>query len=342
MVVSPFWVGAQELWGKLDLQALAMEAGGWRQLEQCTRQDLEQLGLSPELAARWMDRDEEVTIGRALTIRDTEYPGHFRLLSDAPPVLFVEGAVEVLANPAIAVVGTRRCTASGASIAFKVSHQLATAGEVVASGLARGIDAHAHRGALHTGRTLAVLGHGLRYMSPASNRSLRAQIVARGGAIVTAFPDSIRPARWTFPVRNRWIAGLSRATIVVEAPLKSGALITAAECADLNRTVWAVEWPATHRTGAGCSALLEQGAQAMRSVHEMGVYPTPARGHPSGALGGTLCGGITLEQLARESGRPISSVLESLVALQLRGDVVRLPSGQYVYVGGANVGSAGD
>jgi DNA processing protein len=194
---------------------------------------------------------------------DARYP---RLLATvpSPPPLHVRGAIEPDDALAIAIVGTRRCTPYGRAVAETLAHELAARGVTVVSGLARGIDTAAHRGALAAGgRTIAVLGTGLDVVYPPENRGLLAEI-DRAGAAVSQFPEGAPPHAWHFPLRNRTIAGLALGVVVVEAGERSGALITAGFAADLGREVFAVPGPVTAETSRGPHRLIAEGAKLVR------------------------------------------------------------------------------
>ena len=160
----------------------------------------------------------------------------------------------------MSVVGTRRCSQAGRGLARELGRVLAASGRVVISGLASGIDTAAHLGALDAGggRTVAVLGHGLGRTYPSANARLRRRILDEGGAVVSSWPDAQPPARWTFPIRNRWVAGLSQCTVVVEAPFGSGALLTAKDALAFGRTVFVCPSRPGEAHTAGGQSLLAQ------------------------------------------------------------------------------------
>jgi DNA processing protein len=199
------------------------------------------------------------------------YPGALHELPDAPPVLWVRGGTqrltELLSESCVAIVGTRRPSAYGVEVAEQLARGLSASGVSVISGLALGIDAAAHRGALAAvkPRTIAVLGSGADVVYPRANRALYDSIAARG-AVVSESPPGRRPFRWTFPARNRIMAALSALTIVVEASDPSGSLITAAFAADLGRGVAAVPGRVTATSAAGTNRLLRDGAALVRGA----------------------------------------------------------------------------
>ena len=189
------------------------------------------------------------------------FPPLLRAIYDPPPRLYLRGTAEdVLARRTVAVVGARSCSPYGAHVARRLGRELAAAGLVVVSGLARGVDGEAHRGALESGGlTVAVLGCGIDRDYPAAHSDL-ARRIREGGLIVSEYEPGVEPAPWRFPARNRIIAGLSAATVVVEARERSGALITADLALEEGRDVLAVPGEITSALSAGTNALLKLGA----------------------------------------------------------------------------------
>lgn len=199
------------------------------------------------------------------------FPSLLRAIHDPPPGLFLRGAAgsEVLMRTAVAIVGARSCSPYGSQVARTCARELAAAGLVVISGLARGIDGEAHRGALEAGgATIAVLGCGIDRDYPASHRELAARICERG-MIVSEYAPGVEPAPWRFPARNRIVAGLARATVVVEARERSGALITADFALEQGREVFAVPGEITSALSAGSNALLALGASPYTSSQDL-------------------------------------------------------------------------
>ena len=207
--------------------------------------------------------------GHVIGARDPEMPVRLNAIPDAPEVLFVRGDPEVLSAPQIAVVGSRRATPAGARIARRLAGELAAHGIVVTSGLAQGVDAEAHRGALDAGgRTIAVLGSSLDRIYPSAHRSLAERIAGHGG-LVTEFPFGTRPMPWNFPWRNRIISGLSLGVLVVEAAERSGSLVTARLAADQGREVFAVPGSILNPLSSGCHRLLRDGAKLVERVEDV-------------------------------------------------------------------------
>jgi DNA processing protein len=204
---------------------------------------------------------------KVITRSSAEYPADLGEIADPPPVLYVRG--ELPQGPSIAIVGSRDCTSYGRRVAFRLAVELVQAGLPVISGLARGIDAAAHRGALDGGGpTVAVLPCGIDRVYPARHTALARHIAARG-ALITEFPVGTTVARWNFPRRNRLIAGLARVIVVVEAAAKSGARITANLAQQYDREVVVVPGPITSPTSEGANALLGAGAHLCASWRDV-------------------------------------------------------------------------
>ncbi len=204
-----------------------------------------------------------------LTERDAAYPRMLREIPDPPGVLFFRGELKPQDDLAIAIVGTRHGSRYGIEQAERLAASLARAGLTIVSGLARGIDAAAHRGALSAGgRTLAVLASGLTSIYPPEHAALAEEIAAHG-ALLTEAPPGAAPHAGTFPQRNRIISGLTLGTIVVEAPEQSGALITARHAAEQNREVFAVPGRVDNRASRGCHRLIRDGAKLVESADDV-------------------------------------------------------------------------
>ena len=198
---------------------------------------------------------------RVITLHDDEYPDRLRNIYDPPIILYVRGSLPIIdEEPAVAIVGTRYCTPYGLNAAEKIGYQLAQCGLIVVSGLAKGIDAAAMRGALRGGgRVVGVIGSGLDIVYPAENKSLFTDVAA-SGAIVSEYPPGATAVPAHFPVRNRIISGLSLGVAVIEAPKKSGALITAARALEQGRDVFALPGNVDAKSSEGSNMLLREGA----------------------------------------------------------------------------------
>lgn len=223
--------------------------------------------------------DQELTAAeeqgiRILTLVDSEYPPLLREIDDPPLVLYVRGETAFDPARSIAVVGTRRSTRYASLVAARLASQLALKGITVVSGLAAGTDAAAHQGVLDVaGKTIAVMGCGVDRVYPKRNQEIYDGIVETG-SVVSEFPLGTRPAKWTFPQRNRIISGLSRGVVVVQAPERSGALITARLALEQGRDVFAVPGNITNRTSAGTNRIIRDGAKLVMSVDDiLDEYP---------------------------------------------------------------------
>ncbi len=276
---------------------------------------------------------------RRLPRRGAEFPPLLRAIPDPPPVLWLRGEApsELLARASVAIVGARACSSYGRSVARSLGRELAAAGLVVVSGMARGIDGEAHRGALDAGGvTVAVLGCGIDRDYPAAHRELAGRIVERG-LIVSEYEPGVEPAPWRFPARNRIIAGLCLATVVVEARERSGALITADFALEDGREVMAVPGEITSTVSAGSNALLRLGATPVTAAADVleayGIELAPEPSEPPGELAGLLLAHVaespaSIDELARASGIAPGEVAATLIELELAG---RISEGDGVY-----------
>lgn len=259
------------------------------------------------------------------------YPPLLSELHDPPGRLYLRGAgdPEIVARPAVAVVGARSCSAYGAQVARELARRLAAAGVVVVSGLARGIDGEAHRGALEaSGITVAVLGCGIDRDYPRSHADL-ARRIAGEGLLVSEYPPGVEPAPWRFPARNRIIAGLCLATVVVEARERSGALITADFALELGRDVFAVPGEITSSLSAGTNDLLRQGAAPLLSADDvlasLGLEAPPRGGAKrlspaaEALLAAARDGPGGADELARAAALGSAEAAAALVELELEG-----------------------
>ena len=204
-----------------------------------------------------------------LTLKDEGYPPYLRQISQPPPVLYLKGELKASDQMAVAIVGSRRATNYGIQVAERLAGELAIRGVTIVSGMARGIDAAAHRGALSSGgRTLAVWGSGLDIVYPPEHKKLAGQI-SESGSLLTEFPLGTPPHKGNFPRRNRIISGLSLGVVVVEATADSGALITADYALEQGREVFAVPGPITARTATGTHRLLKGGAKLVEGWEDI-------------------------------------------------------------------------
>ncbi|HEX8772002.1 MAG TPA: DNA-processing protein DprA [Pyrinomonadaceae bacterium] len=230
-----------------------------------------------ETAAREIERVRQLNAD-VLLLDDGTYPSLLREIFDPPITLYVKGAWEACLDvPCVAVVGSRRCSTYGQNAALMLARDLAARGVTIISGLARGIDAAAHRGALEAGgRTVAVMGTGLDQIYPRDHRKLAEEILAAGGAIVSEFPLATPPAPQNFPYRNRVISGLSLGVLLVEAAENSGSLITARMAMEQNREVWAVPGNITSRNSFGTNYLIKgAGAKLIQQWQDVATELPP-------------------------------------------------------------------
>ena len=260
------------------------------------------------------------------------YPPLLQSIPDPPPSLWLRGdaPAELLARPSVAIVGARACSSYGRSVARSLARELASAGLVVVSGMARGIDGEAHRGALDAGGiTVAVLGCGIDRDYPAAHRDLAGRIIEKG-LIVAEYEPGIEPAPWRFPARNRIIAGLCRATVVVEARERSGALITADFALEDGREVMVVPGEITSAVSAGSNALLRLGATPVTAAADVleayGIEQVAEPPAPIGGLAGDLLqrladGPASIDELARAADVAPGEVAAALIELELVGRV---------------------
>jgi DNA processing protein len=276
---------------------------------------------------------------RRVRRRDPSFPGLLAAIHDPPAQLFLRGEAEdtILDRPAVAIVGARSCSAYGRSVARSLAREAAAAGLVVVSGMARGIDGEAHRGALEAdGVTVAVLGCGIDRDYPAAHAEL-ARRICRRGLVVSEYEPGVEPAPWRFPARNRIIAGLCAATVVVEARDRSGALITADFALEEGRDVLAVPGEITSSLSAGTNALLKLGAAPVTSGHDvLELFHLEGKVHehaPVGAVAEELLhrleeGPLTADELVRAARIDPGEASAALIELELAGRV-ELEDGVY-------------
>jgi DNA processing protein len=288
---------------------------------------------------RGFDPERYLTSLRASGLRfvgrsEPGFPQLLRELHDPPAGLFLRGGAEaeLLASPAVAIVGARACSSYGAQTARLVGRELAAAGLVVVSGLARGVDGEAHRGALEGGgTTVAVLGCGVDRDYPAAHAQL-ARGIAETGLVVSEYAPGVEPAPWRFPARNRIIAGLAAATVIVEARERSGALITADFALEAGREVFAVPGEITSALSVGTNALLRVGATPLTSsddvLQSLGIEPAAASEFELGEDAAAVLAALASEaaaadHLGRLTGLDAAALASALTDLELAGAVVQ-------------------
>lgn len=281
---------------------------------------------------------------RIITREDAEYPKSLLAIHDPPLALYMRGELQSRDSKAIAVVGTRRPSYYGKDVAVRLSGQIAEAGYTVVSGLAAGIDTIAHRQALAMrGRTIAVIGSGLKHMYPASNSQL-ADEIAGSGAVLSEFPLDRKPDKTTFPIRNRIVTGLSTGVLVVEAGIRSGAMITARLAMEQGRNVFAVPGRIDSALSSGTNGLIKQGAKLVENIgdildeYEL-LFPVMPGASSSSATSLTSeeravvalleQGEMAVDLLIRETGMHPGAMSSLLVGLEMKRTVRMLP-GQLV------------
>jgi DNA processing protein len=338
------------------------------------RSELERLRLRPEAvesialrdrheeAARELERVREIEGADVLVLDDGSYPALLREIPDPPITLYVRGRwQECLEAPCVGMVGSRRCSTYGQNVALMLARELSSRGVTIISGLARGIDAAAHRGALEAGgRTVAVLGTGVDEVYPRDHRKLAAEILERGGALVTQFPLGTPPVAENFPYRNRIISGLSLGVVVVEAAENSGSLITARLAMEQNREVYAVPGNITSRNSFGTNFLIKgAGAKLVQQWQDIAaefppeiaaaLLPPEVKGKRAGKanadapLPSDISDGeravlkllscdeaAHIDALAEASGLPVSELAGVLLALEMRDLIRQLPGKCFV------------
>ncbi len=295
---------------------------------------------------------------RLLTWDEPQYPARLREIYDPPPLLYVRGNIELLNRHTISVVGARRPTPYGNQMAERLSKDLADRGLVISSGLARGIDACAHKGALNSpaGATIGVLGCGIDVVYPKENKKIFEQIEQRG-AIISEFPMGTFPAPQNFPIRNRIIAGMALGVVVVEGAQYSGSLITARLAMEFGREVFGVPGHVTQPSSFGPNQLIKQGAKLVTGWEDIvEELPTPVRAELmpvesasheeraaliEGSLGPIerpLYGLLSVDEarqvdeLVENSGLSSSEVLAALFDMELKGVIRQLPGKQFLKV----------
>lgn len=323
--------------------------------------EFQRLGLDSELG-QWALAERERCAEQCVYLLhrdDDNYPTLLKEIHRPPPVLYVSGNPHALSLPQVAVIGARRATRAGLDNARDFAADLASAGFAITSGLALGVDAAAHSGALKVGgKTIAVLGTGVDQVYPVRNAVLNEQILAADGAIVSEMPLGTAPEAANFPRRNRVISGLSLGTLLVEAAVRSGSLITARLALEQNREVFAIPGSIHNPMARGCHHMIKHGAHLVETSGDIvqqlggllsgmasqpGLFEESAREAPDlcteqrrivQALGGDL---RNIEQLARDTGAETGDLMASLLQLELEGLVEQLPGGYQLSGRGARI-----
>lgn len=344
--------------GAVRLRTLLDTFGDAQQAWTASPQALRQAGLSDKLVENlarlradvsleqvWEDvQAKEINI---LTWEDEGYPTRLRDVDNAPPVLYLRGTITLDDDWAVAIVGTRRATSYGRQVAERIARELARNGVTVVSGMARGIDGVAHRAALDAGgRTLAVLGSGVDRIYPPEHRRLAKDIVSQG-ALVSDYPPGTPPEGRNFPPRNRIIAGLSLATVVVEAGKRSGALITSDFALEQGREVFAVPGSVMAPQSRGPNRLIQQGAHPLLDpkeiletlelslLTEQRQARTVLPSNPSEAQIFDVLGyeSLHVDEIQVQTGMPIEEVTATLAMMELKGMVRKVGAMRYMAIG---------
>ena len=305
-----------------------------------------------DAALAWLGHDRNHHL---LTLADSAYPAGLLSMPDPPPLLFAIGRLDLLAQPALAIVGSRSATQQGAATAESFAAGLARAGLTIVSGLALGIDAAAHRGALRAaadgarGSTIAVVGTGIDLVYPASNRRLTEQL-REEALVLSELPLGTPAIAHNFPRRNRLIAGLARGVLVVEAALRSGSLITARLAAEQGREVFAIPGSIHSPVARGCHRLIKEGAKLVESVQDIleelrieapAIQRQDDDALPAGRADGGLQPGqaavlaalghdpVDLDTLAARTRQATGELTGTLLELELAQHIERLPGNRY-------------
>ncbi|MEH6388047.1 DNA-processing protein DprA [Pseudomonas profundi] len=321
----------------MTLQRLGVSAGLQDGIQKLQQGDNEILGRI-DAALAWLEAP-----GCHLLYRESpDYPPLLREIADPPPVLFVRGNPLLLKDPQLAMVGTRHPGPHGAATARAFARSFTESGLVVTSGMALGIDGACHQGALDvSGQTIAVWGTGLDNCYPKRHRRLADDILANGGALVSELAPAMGPHASQFPRRNRIISGLSLGTLVVEASLNSGSLITARLALEQNREVFAMPGSIHNTQARGCHRLLRDGATLVETVQDvldvLRVPLTAALAEPATRNGTSETDHpldkwlshepVSADWLSQHSGLPVQQVLQGLLELELEGFVQQTPHG---------------
>ena len=316
--------------------------------------------LSGDYTKRLLNWQKEVDLSKAweiirregirvVTIYDSDYPELLRQIFDHPLLFYMKGSLSPSDNEALAIVGSRDATEYGRHIAYRWSARLAQAGVPIVSGMALGIDTAAHEGALSVGgRTIALLGYGFGYVYPKGNERLFDEI-AESGAVITEYAWHRAIGKGSFPLRNRLIAGMARATLVVESRERGGSLITAHYAAEYNRSVYAVPGPVTAPLSAGTNNLIREGAILVTNPEQMAdefelMFQKPPQDLSleerqkdteekleglEKAVFAALKEPLTPDAISEQLDESIDKVSASLVSLEIKGYVIPLPGRKY-------------
>lgn len=344
--------------GNRSLLRIAQQYGGYRNFLEAGLSSIYRCGLSTEIIEQivmvrktcdplqYLHYINDMQI-RVVTCEDQGYPSQLHTIADPPVVLYYRGDISCASKVCLAMVGARRASEYGRQVSREMSRMLGAHGVVVVSGLARGIDSEAHRGVMQGGgQTIAVLGSGVDVIYPPEHRKLYENIV-QNGAVISEFPVHTGPQPGNFPRRNRIISGLSKGVIIIEARLKSGALITADFALEQGRDVFAVPGPIHSKTSEGTNSLIKQGASPCTGIEDiLEEYPEICQvAAPAGEmqpiqlnqrehslLQALETGKCHADELLRRSKMPAGELSTVLLKLELAGIVQSLPGNYYVKV----------
>lgn len=353
-----YWLGFNLVKGigPAKLQALLDYFGDLAQAWQANEAQLQRIGLDQRAIRTFMETRAAVDLDACLAQTESAgiqlicwdspaYPKYLREIPNAPPVLYVSGEILEQDQWAVAVVGTRRLTSYGRQVARDLVMGLVNSGVTIVSGLARGIDAIAHKTALELGgRTIGVLGSGLDCIYPAEHRSMARQMAEGQGAVVSEYALGVQPEAKNFPPRNRVISGLSLGTLVIEAGQRSGALITAGFALEQNRDVFAIPGNITSPASKGTNRLIQEGAKLVTCVEdlleELNLTMAPEQmavqlAMPESAEEALLLSHLSaqpvhIDELCRASGLPSALVSSTLTLMELKGMVYQSGGMNYV------------
>ena len=329
MSLSGFWHASAALSGRIDLSEAYRHADP---LPDLSDRVLSLCGVSQRHIQRLRRTPPLHTDQTSLTLQDAAYPAQLRVLPFAPPVLFYRGDLRRLSDPCVAVVGARRCTQRARDISGEFVRFISSRGVSVVSGLAYGVDEAAHTAAPE--RAIAVLGQGLGGPLTARQNQVLELILSSGGLVISEFLPGSPASKYTFPRRNRVISGLSLGTVVVEATLRSGSLVTARHALDQGREVMAVPGHPMDPMSEGCNRLIADGAALVTSGHDVLEHiniasPPRTRTVPTcvhqRAVLHALQTGDTVDHVAAMTGLDVPTILVAIDGLELTEHVARLP-----------------
>ncbi|KKP59661.1 MAG: hypothetical protein UR53_C0001G0161 [Candidatus Magasanikbacteria bacterium GW2011_GWC2_34_16] len=333
------FLNLEEIW---QVEAPELIAAGW---EQNTATDfITWRETKPE---EKILSDLEKTKIKTVCLNDPEYPALLKEINDPPLVLFYRGELPNSKQVAVAVVGTRRCTNYGKQVCQEIVEGLATQGILIVSGLALGIDGIAHEATLKMkGKTIAVLGSSVESSNiyPPSHRGLAEKIIANGGTVISEYPPGFTPTKYSFPMRNRIIAGLTLGSLIIEAPIKSGSLITARAALDYNRDVFAVPHPINSTMGTGNNNLLKLGAKCITSADDIiealnlsgltqlaiPLIPKADTANEADIIKTLSREPKSIDNIIKESGLDSPTTMSTLTLLEMKGYIRNLGGMMYI------------